>query len=706
MKQIAALLAILLVCLKGQTPAKDAASAQAKKNDLTTAASAGTPLPATINVSDNVNIEAVMLPWDISRRVFGKEVADNYAVIEVNISNRSKDAGLVIQSLFIDLHDWGLAGPAGLGTAGLARSAPSKSFQAKASPLEVSSVEYRIVRGGLLDRQPWTNRNVGLRIIQVMGSLGTAFAFPFSKDVVAGIGAWNGGVVPGFQALFPDGTQAQMDRISDYGFRNNKIIPQQAADIVVAFFPIRRFLTPTLQKVFLQTPSLFFNPVLMVLDPATRKLLDPILMNVFGTKAEVDKQFKEMLDAYGKLDQVAVTNARDQLEQDTQQIAAARETQAQAQSLVDLDKASAKADAQHSKALDDSKTALADLKTAQKKDQKALEDLLSPISANLLFKTLGTLSLNNVNIVVSGIMTVDVDSIPSVISSIECTNDSQPALIWAAAGDQTCAIRGSFLSGGTPVIAEASALGLTVGAVTAGSTDSVLNMKLTLKSPVPPKTVLTFTVTKKNKAGNTVESMKFPYTVPDYTLGSPAITGVTVKDTTVTVAGTNFFDTTSAALSVIAHPVTPTGLTDQKIDKPTHTATQIQFDDRGYAPACWQVQVKVGTAQAHPSPDKPPKDQFAIAPAPKVDSATLSGTTLTIAGTQLVDLAECGVPLTFETLSDATGAKPQTVSKPVISADGKQATLTPPTLASGAKWKEVQILLNGKQVATTAITTK
>jgi hypothetical protein len=697
-----------LVSLKAQTSAKNDVNAQATKNELTNGAAAGTPLPATINVTDNVNIEAVMLPYEISRHVFGKEVADNYAVIEVNISNRSNEAALIVQSLFIDLHDWGLAGPMdSLSTSGDSDS-PSKTFQAKASPLEVSSVEYRIVRGELLDRQPWTKRNVGLRVIQVLGSLGTAFAFPFTKDVVTGIDAWNGAVVPGYQALFPDSLQGQIDRISDYGFRNNKVIPQQAADVLVAFFPIKRFLTPTLRMVFLENPALFFNPLLMMLDPKTRPLFDPALIGIFKTKQGVDDAFQALLAAFEKVDSSAVAADRELVAEDLANIKNANAAISQDMAAIAQDKANPKPDAAvtalHQAALETDNANLAKYEALRVTHRSALDAALKPLADDKLYPVLSKISLNNVHVVLSGIMTIDVDNVPPIITSFSCTNDDQPALIWAAAGDRTCAIHGSFLSSGTPAIAEASALGLSVGAVAANSTDALLNIKLTLTKVVPPKTTLTFQVSKKNKQGSTVESMKFAYTVPDYTLPAPSISGVTVKDTTVTVAGANFYDISPTwPLTVTAHPVAPKSVGgDQKIEKPTATLTNIEFDDKSLAAACWQVQVKVGTVEAPASGVKPPKDEFALV---KIDSAKLNGSTLTVDGGGFADLGDCGGPVTFEVLSTEPNAAAQPITKAdtKVPADGKSATLTMPALAPKANWKEVHALLSGKQVATAPI---
>src|ERR1700722_18149352 len=45
------------------------------------AASTGFKLSASTSVSDVVSVDAVMLPASISKKVFGKEVGNNYAVI-------------------------------------------------------------------------------------------------------------------------------------------------------------------------------------------------------------------------------------------------------------------------------------------------------------------------------------------------------------------------------------------------------------------------------------------------------------------------------------------------------------------------------------------------------------------------------------------------------------------------------------------------
>lgn len=515
MKNVLAALLLSAFSLWGQGTSKNATTTEAQKKVLTEAASGGTSLPATINVVDNVNVEAVMLPKEIVRRVFGRHVSESYAVIEINISNRSNDAALIVQSLFIDLSGWGFAGPlgSGLGASGVSRPLKSKPYQSGASPKEVASVEYRIVRGQLQDAQPWTNRNLAFRSIRIVGSIGAAFAFPFSKDVVAGIGAWNGSIVPGFDVFFPDGMEAQINRISDYGYRNNKVVSQQSSDIIVAFFPIDRFLTPSLRSAFLDSPSLFFNPLLMLIDPASQKLLRPILVSAYSGNAKSMKaDLAKLLDQYTKLDQEAVGNTQAKIEEAKAAIASAQAAISGDESLIEKDKAAGdrnpaalKSDqAQLEKDKESLKDSTAQLNDQQDKLNKQLENLRKIP----LFNFLNTLSLNNVHIVASGVMAVNELTIPATIN--ETCFDKADADLWAIAGRKSCFISGRFLLGGIPQILDADALGISdIKVDKDASTSELLRFTFDLKAPLDPPVAFDILVSKEGRNGKDVESMKY-----------------------------------------------------------------------------------------------------------------------------------------------------------------------------------------------------
>ncbi len=659
--------------LYGQNSPKADAAAQAQKKLVTDAASAGTPLPATINVADNVNIEAVMLPKTITNRVFGKDVADNYAVIEVNVSNRSNDAALILQSIFIDLSGWGFAGPMSTGSIaarGLSRR-NSKPYQVRGSTREIASVEYRIVRGQLLDAQPWTPRNLTIRTIQVLGSIGTAFAFPFSKDIVAGIGAWNGGVLPGAEVLWPDGMVGQLNRISDYGFRNNKIIPQQSADIVIAFFPIDRFLTPSLRKIFVQSPALFFNPLLLALDPDTRRPLMPILISALGTEDKVKCSLSDLIHLLATQDQAAIDDLQETVEQD--QDAVKRDVAAidKQQAVVEKDRAAvekdqaeknqaglerdqAEADKDHAD-LVKQQAALAKDQCTLKTDQEALAKLLAPFKANPLYNFLSTLSLNNVHIVLSGIMTVDELTIPSTIAST-CF-DNAGADMWAIAGDKTCTISGRFLGSGVPKISDADKLGISDITVNKdASTDELLKFTFKLKAPLDPPVEFDIVVVKEGKNGKSVESMKY-HVKSEYTLpGAPTITSVTQKDSAVTVTGTNFF---SNSKNLFSTSVRPAASKDDKTDvavkssaesSTSFTLDTTKFDSAKVGAGCYLVVVKVGTGPSVVSTDK-----VRVNATPKITGAKKvnSDKAIEVTGTQFVSTKDCGgSEPEFEVLDD------------------------------------------------------
>jgi hypothetical protein len=246
----------------------------------------------------NATIEAVLLPASISKALFGKAIANQYAVIELTISNKSHDAAIIVHSIFIDYSDWLLSGTAhAMAAAGL----PAQG-QESTIPSEVASVEYRIARGEALDAQSWTRRNWTMRTLQFLGVVATGSEFAFKEvGIVKGIGAFSGQLVPAAQSLWPDGTVAQLDRISDFGFRANKVIPKEASDIVVAFFPLDRFITPEMKKLFLASPAVFFVPAEALVDRSARGKIIRVLQNLIGPDQIKPDESVESLLANSKI---------------------------------------------------------------------------------------------------------------------------------------------------------------------------------------------------------------------------------------------------------------------------------------------------------------------------------------------------------------------------------------------------------------------
>ena len=207
--------------------AQEAQDAKSKKL-LDQAAKNGNGLRTEITVNGNVHAQAVLIPRVDARRIFGSEIANNYAVIEVNIGNKSQDAALIIHGIFIDYREWPFSGAT---SAQLNAGRSTDSYQASAFPNQVASEEYRVVRGQLLDAQTDTFRNRFLRWLTLAGNLAGAFTFSLNEQgIVKGIAAATGVGIPGVAAAWPDKTIEQLNRVSDFGFRANKVIPREGSD--------------------------------------------------------------------------------------------------------------------------------------------------------------------------------------------------------------------------------------------------------------------------------------------------------------------------------------------------------------------------------------------------------------------------------------------------------------------------------------------
>jgi hypothetical protein len=465
-------------CTATLARAQEAGAIDAATAQVQNAAEQGYPLSTSSNISGSVSIEAVLIPPKLSAKVFGKTIGNNYAAIQVTISNRSSDESLVVHSIFIDYSRWLLSGNLPLTndpcaemvsqpTAGDTQTANTSTtlsaspdvpgnrlqdWQTRTCPNQIASVESRVVRGQLLDEQPWTNRNWIVRALQAAGSVAAGYTFTISgAHALQSIGAYNGIVVPAAQTFWPDATIGQMNRISDLGFQVNKLIPRQSSDIVVAFFPIDRFLTPGLKARFISSPAIFFSPYAGALDPKTRKEFLEMLAPVISAK-ELEPLLK--LDKLSKIEQGKCLDRGDNTDE------------------------------------------------------------------CMLARVMARVSLNTVRVIVGGTMTIDVDKIPAKIDSVEFAIPAgqTTASMWKTKQDLEGVIHGSFLANGKPSIENADQLGISnLSAVPESSTDKELHFKMSLTNTngiSSTQNKLTFRVAKTAKDNTTVESVPYDYQIP------------------------------------------------------------------------------------------------------------------------------------------------------------------------------------------------
>jgi hypothetical protein len=685
--------------------AQDARDAKTKEM-LEKARKNGRPL--RINVNGNVSAAAVLIPQVDARRIFGKEIANNYAVIEVNVGNKSPDAALIIHDIFIDYSRWALSGSTEMSAPtveGLARD-PLAPFQASTSPNRVASEEYRVVRGQLLDAQMSTKRNRIIKWLALAGTVAAAYTFSINEEgFIRGIAAYNGVVVPGIGATFPDAVIPQLNRISDFGFQTNKVIPKEGGEVIVCFFPIDRFLTPGFRTLFLKSPALFFAPLQMLVDDTVKGDVDKALGEDLGLSAadiganpgEVRKLLRRQLPCYLRMVKESISGQSPRDNTFLGQINRnADVTCLAAFGLEEVTDAAGRP------------TGKIQLTGGANGTLKAESE--KRFATFLALDYLSQASLNNVKVTIDGVMTVDITSIAAKVDDVtfDGTEGCAPnqECFWTVPADGSGAVRtgtidGAYLTNGNVVIAETD-LGIEeVKAIPEGSSDQALRFSFKLTMDVPSGKNLTFKVTKaRPDVGSTIDSQPWIYTVGflsgTATLGKAAFDAA---DSTLTlpVLGPKFTDAEFKRLTfALETPGMEMVTTDlkQKQEGGNIVLSLPANADRG----CWSVKVKRGGNDVRIL-----KNTFEVPPSPTLTSATVKDGVIVVVGTDLIDTDGCdGKPLSFQMVEKKDDGTGKTLDLEVedgtLSATG--ASLTLPDEAGSGTW--VVQVRRGNDAATKA----
>lgn len=667
---------------------------------LEQAAARGTQLETQITVTRNVTAQAVLIPKQDARRIFGKEIAENYAVIELNIGNKSSDAALIIHGIFIDYSDWALrgGGPSlargprqngALSAAEHAARQTSEPFQASTIASQVASEEYRIVRGQLQNAQMYSTRNWTMRLLTFAGSLASATTFPFNeRGVLKSFNVFSGVFVPGLREAWPDATVEQINRVSDFGYQANKVIPRQGAEVVVCFFPIDRFLTPGFKRLFKKSPALFFAPLQMLMDKEIRKDVEKAFGEDLGIPGLQINNLNKALPCYLSISE-NLFDADTCIEEYGLEMVMERH------------------------AAGDTDVPRLKFKQNATPKQRENADLFRALNF------IDQVSLNRVRVTVDGVMTVDTTNVAAKIddvrfdSVLNCGDDKAPCF-WASAaangGVRTGTLPGSYLTGGSVSIAEAGDLGITeVKTLADNSNDQTLRFSFKLTKPVPPDTPLHFVVSKvqPGAAGTsvrTVNSLPREYRV-GYTPVAPKVKLVTQDGTQdgakLTVTGSDFLDA-PPTYPLVVKLVSPGG--EEVEVKPTISGDgktlTIALPDEVKDPGCWKVKVGVGPGGVVAAAEDPDCACFVILPKPTISEAVISGNAIRVKGADLFDTSDCppvGRPLRFQLTKEGApaGEKPRNV-RSRLSPDGEEAVLELPAAAKKDKWN-VHVLLGSEE---------
>jgi hypothetical protein len=671
MKRISICL-VLMVCLGCPVFAQTGSNNAPSQNAPGTNANNGNSMQVNLNVGDKVTAQAVLIPKHNVKRIFGKEIADHYAVIQLVVGNRSNEAALIIHGIYIDYSQWALSGTRlSVNSGGL--TSQGRPFQAQTKPNHIASEEYRIVRGQLLDAQHWTKRNWTVRLLTLAGSLASGYSFSLKeKGIIEGFSVFNGTFLPGFKELWPDGSEAQINRVSDFGFRANKVIPQQGSDIIVCFFPLDRFLSPGFRDLFQKSPALFFAPFQMLLD----ETLKPDVARVLGQELGLEKTADEKVRVERLRQKLACYLRLKQSEPDSSPTAAATNSVCSQEFGLKMDS--------------DGKLTLID-------NTEKTVDLYKDF---LLLDYISQTSLNTVTVVVDGVLTIDTANITAKVDDIEFENadkcgDPAKPCFWtkeAANGVRKGTISGSYLTGGRVKIVEAEEYGITkVETAVDKSSDQELHFSFSLAGltkPIKSGTKLHFVVTKQlGTAQNPVkkESIEKEYVV---TFNGPKITEAKFDKNTVTLSGTDFnsFTGNPPAVKLVAPggeetEVTPTSIADTKLVIPVEAS----------AAGCWSVSVSVGGQED--------KRSFFIPASPALVSAEQQGEQIKLTGKDLSvkDCDDKELALKFQLIRIGGAEANKIITPDVVSQTATEVVLSLPKKAKTGSW-QVKMLRNDKEI--------
>jgi hypothetical protein len=453
-----------------------------------------------------------------------------------------------------------------------------------------------------------------MRALELAADIATAYPFGLSARELKYFGVFSGNLVPGIEKLWPEETEAQLLRISDYGYRTNKVIAKESAEIIVCFFPIGRFLTPGFANLFLKKPALFFAPLQMFADQTLTKETTSLLHTI---DPSLDRdELARAMPCYLRIVRETDFGGSDGIGSMGEQISKAGVNTCLHEFGLTRD------------TKDHTKIDLIGAPNCISEDnQKKFGNFLA-------LDFISHMSLNSITVTVDGAMTVDTSSLVPKIDSVKfdsvdpCGSDELPCFwsdLTVQSGTRTGAILGSYATNGTVEIVEEKDLGLTdVKTVQEGSSDQVLNFSFKLTQPIPAGTKIHFKVTKPVMGvaalnAKTLESKLFEYVV----LGKDAITvsppQLDQGNSTVTLTSEAFATAPSTMTFKLKSPGgvdVPLALKSTSVD-PTSTKTVfvLTIPAGKLTPfGCWKVVVSI---------DQEPVSVQDLAVAPTITRATI-----------------------------------------------------------------------------------
>ena len=532
-----------------------------------------TPLNAVATVKDNVVVTGGLLTYASAKELFGGWVADHFIVVQVTIGNQSRDQQFILHDIFLDYSQWGLSGVYANPGFQSDRANQLQDYQKPTNPAQISSISALGVHDAYHSQAIFSHRNFVVNGLVLVGTTATAFSFLAPPGFAQGTAGFTGAFIPALQKFWPDKTIDQQSNVLKYGFQEKLVAAKEDPVKTYAFFPIERFLTSGLVDLYKREPALFLNLAEAYLDPALSTSDSPWH---FHWVTRIPKSEKRINALSKEIDPVIISFLEppdlkkpdtkitcDSMGSGTVNVGCAQSNELRARVVGDMfsacyygpkDPSSSTADPKSAQPLydDDCELIFGDPATKTKVTEiRKVKDFISH------------LSLNSVRLVVSGIMSVDVETIPAVLTKVDFDQQTgAPPVFEDIPSTHTGVISGKYLTDGKPVINAIKVPGIgspkvgdyidssTLAADAKSSTDTELHFSVKFKQVIPNGSTLSFQATKNSSksvnseanSANTQEtttSMSLPYDVK-FTPTLPTITKVTFdpKGSFATAKGT------------------------------------------------------------------------------------------------------------------------------------------------------------------------
>jgi hypothetical protein len=207
----------------------DADLADRVSNNIASVVQEASPVKRPTDVSCGMSV----LPWTIARWSFGREIAENFIVVQVTVRNLNNNEQFLVHDvqLVVDTQ------PGVFNRFG-------------------SSIDQATIDGVALSAEELWSRSFWLRLATFVGSVTSAANIPISSTLFKNIvSTYNGAFVPALTKFFKDHTSEQIARLDSAAFTNSQsrkvIVSKNDAATFDTFLPVHSLQQIDWEKIYL-----------------------------------------------------------------------------------------------------------------------------------------------------------------------------------------------------------------------------------------------------------------------------------------------------------------------------------------------------------------------------------------------------------------------------------------------------------------------